>query len=85
MAKNGRVSVEIFGQTYTLVGNQSEESLVRLADFVDEQMRRVQNQNPRLSLTQIAVLACVNIADQYFQLRDEYREVAAAVRNSDPS
>lgn len=85
MAKNRRVSVEIFGQTYTLVGNQSEESLVRLADFVDEQMRRVQNQNPRLSLTQIAVLACVNIADQYFQLRDEYREVAAAVRNSDPS
>ncbi|MBE3556553.1 MAG: cell division protein ZapA [Firmicutes bacterium] len=85
MAKNGRVSVEIFGQTYTLVGNQSEDSLIRLADFVDEQMRRVQNQNPRLSLTQIAVLACVNIADQYFQLRDEYREVAAAVRNSDPS
>jgi cell division protein ZapA len=63
------VKVEIFGQTYTINGDASQEHIIGLADYINDKMVEISsgivNNNPQ----QIAILAALNIADEYFQLR----------------
>lgn len=66
-----KVTVSIAGQEYTMVAAEDEAYVRKVAAFVDGQLREVMDQG-RLSLADGAVLAALNIADQF------YREQAAA-------
>ena len=66
-----KVTVSIAGQEYTMVAVEDESYVRKVAAHVDGQIREVLDQG-RLSLADGAVLAAMNIADQYF------REQAAA-------
>jgi cell division protein ZapA len=80
-----RVRVDIYGQEYSLKGQASIEHLKRVARLVDEQMKEIAEQNPRLDYSRIAVLAAVNIADQYLRLCDEYEDLLRTLeRESQP-
>jgi cell division protein ZapA len=46
-----------------------------VAGLVDDKMREIAAGNPRLDLNRLAVLAAVNIADEYMRLREEYEEL----------
>jgi cell division protein ZapA len=70
--QESRVEVEIFGDYYTLKGDSSPEEMIMLAQYVNQQMRIVSARNPRLSKTQTAVLAALNIAEEFKRLREEY-------------
>lgn len=61
-----KVTVSISGQEYTLVGTEDESYVRRVAAHVDEQVRQVAEAG-RMSLVDSAVLAAVNITDQYFK------------------
>lgn len=65
-----KVTVSIAGQEYTMVAVEDEGYVRKVAAHVDGQVREVLDQG-RLSIADSAVLAAMNIADQYF------REVAA--------
>jgi len=60
-----RVTVTISGQEYTLTGAEDEGYVRKLAAHVDEQIQQVGG--GRMSLVDGAVLAAVNIADEYFK------------------
>ena len=45
--------------------------MVRLAAYVREKMEAVANRAPRRDLVHVAVLAALNIADDYFRSRDD--------------
>ncbi|MDI3257545.1 MAG: cell division protein ZapA [Kyrpidia sp.] len=80
-----RVRVDIYGQDYALKGQATVEYLRRVARLVDEQMREIGEQNPRLDYSRIAVLAAVNIADRYLRLCDEYEDLLRSLeRESEP-
>ncbi|EGL82438.1 protein of unknown function DUF710 [Caldalkalibacillus thermarum TA2.A1] len=70
-----RVTVEIFGQKYTLKGEASEDYIREVAQFVDEKMRELSAKNPSLDTTKTAVLTAVNLADEYFKLQQEYEDL----------
>ncbi len=61
-----KVVVSIAGQEYTMVAVEDESYVRRVASHVDAQVREVMDQG-RLSLADGAVLAAMNIADQYFR------------------
>jgi cell division protein ZapA len=61
------VTVEIFGQTYRLRGVHDAEALERLASYVDGKMNAVADQMQISDTIKIAILAALNIADEYFQ------------------
>jgi cell division protein ZapA len=73
-AKN-RVTVQIFGQDYRLMGEVSADHLQKVAQFVDQKMREVAEKNRSLDTAKISVLSAINIADEYFKLQREYEEV----------
>ena len=66
-----KVTVSIAGQEYTMVAVEDEAYVRKVAAHVDGQVREVLEQG-RLSIADGAVLAAMNIADQYF------REVTAS-------
>ncbi len=71
MKEKNRVIVKINGQDYPIVGAEPKEYLLRVGSFVDEQMERITKHNSKLSISMIAVLTCINIADQLLKLQDK--------------
>lgn len=62
-----RVTVEIWGQQVTLRTQNDPEYVQRLARFVDRRMDAIAQKNPRLSTSQVALLAAINVADELFK------------------
>ena len=61
-----KVTINIAGQPFTLVGAEEEAYALRVGAFVDEQVRKV-SADSRMSVVDSAVLAAVNITDQLFR------------------
>ncbi|MBZ5533543.1 MAG: cell division protein ZapA [Acidobacteriia bacterium] len=69
------VKVEIYDQVYSLRGVDAEY-VTRLAEFVDAKMRSVADQTSTIDSLRLAVLAALNIADEYHILRKKYELLA---------
>ena len=67
-ASNGSVRVEIFDQGYNLRGTDPEY-ILKLAEYVDTKMRAVSQATHTVDTARLAVLAAINIADEYHLLR----------------
>ncbi len=64
--------VRIAGQDFRLTGDNSEEYIQRLAEFVNNRISEMQQTYPKLSTMDCALLASLNIADELHQLKAEY-------------
>jgi cell division protein ZapA len=67
-AQNQSVRVEIFDQAYNLRGSDPEY-ILKLAEYVDSKMRAVAEATNTIDTVRLAVLAALNIADEYHLLR----------------
>src|SRR6266851_2473777 len=65
---NSSVRVEIFDQGYNLRGSDPEY-ILKLAEYVDTKMRAVAEQTHTVDTARLAVLAALNIADEYHLLK----------------
>ena len=72
----GSVRVEIYDQAYNLRGTDPDY-IFKLADFVDLKMRTVAEQTSTVDSLRLAVLAALNIADEYHILKRKYDAVAS--------
>jgi cell division protein ZapA len=76
-SSNGKsVRVEIFDQTYSLRGTDSDY-IEKLAEYVDGKIRAVAEQTTTVDSLRLAVLAALNIADEYHLLKRKYDSVAS--------
>lgn len=73
---NGSVRVEIYDQTYQLRGSDPEY-ISQLADYVDTKMRLISQQASTVDSLRVAVLAALNIADEYLMLKRKYDSIAS--------
>jgi len=67
-AQNASVRVEIFDQAYNLRGSDPEY-ILKLAEYVDAKMRAVAEATNTIDTVRLAVLAALNIADEYHLLK----------------
>ena len=65
---NNAVRVEIFDQAYNLRGSDPEY-ILKLAEYVDSKMRAVASATNTIDTVRLAVLAALNIADEYHLLK----------------
>ena len=61
---NDSIRVEIYDQGYTLRGTDPDH-IVKLAEYVDLKMRAVAEKTSTVDSLRVAVLAALNIADEY--------------------
>jgi cell division protein ZapA len=68
------VTVEIAGQRYPIRSSLDERYVAELAAYVDVKMRAASDSAPTSDLLGLAVLVALNIADEFFRLRDQHSE-----------
>lgn len=65
------VKVDIFGHDYVLKSDSDDNHIQRVADLVDEKMKEVSASTNSKTVLNIAILAALNIADEYLKIKDE--------------
>ncbi|MEO5936753.1 MAG: cell division protein ZapA [Terriglobales bacterium] len=78
-AATDSVRVDIYDQSYNLRGTDPEY-INKLAEFVDLKMRTVAEQTQTVDSLRLAVLAALNIADEYHLLKKKYDAIAQDYR-----
>src|SRR3989442_12376698 len=68
------VQVQICGHTYTIRGEADQEYILRVASYVDRKMREITEKLPVASLSKVAILASLNIADELFKERAQRQD-----------
>jgi len=63
------VQVQIFGHSYTIRGEADQAYILEVAAYVDRKMREITEKLPVASLSKVAILASLNIADELFKER----------------
>ena len=72
--KGDVVRVVIFGEEYPIRGIADKEHILRVAKYVDQQMREISLRAKNRSPNKIAVLTAINLADQLISLQDKSKD-----------
>ncbi|TFD92541.1 cell division protein ZapA [Jeotgalibacillus sp. R-1-5s-1] len=77
MSNNGknRINVDIYGQSYSIVGSESTSHIRLVASMVDDKMREISSINPSLDTSKLAVLTAVNAVHDFLKLKEEIEEL----------
>lgn len=70
-----RITVDIYGQQYTIVGEESSSHIRLVASMVDDKMREINSKNPYLDTGKLAVLTAVNAMNDYIKIKDEINQL----------
>ena len=73
--KKTRLAVDIYGQTYKMVGSETSSHMRLVASMVDDKMREISSRNPTLDTTKIAVLTAVNSVHDYLKLKEQVEQM----------
>lgn len=75
--ENNKVNVRIYGQEYTIAGEKDEESIRKIAAHVNNKMKELGKSFSLSGQGTLAVLAAINIADEYFDAVAEADDLRA--------
>jgi cell division protein ZapA len=70
VSDSNAIPVEIHGQRYPIRSSLDPEYVARLATYVDEKMRVAADSTPTGDTLRLAIIAALNIADEYFRCRE---------------
>lgn len=65
------VQIEVNGQTYPIRTQLDPEYVQQLADFVESRMSLAAKSSPSSDAVGLAILAALNITDEYFRTRTQ--------------
>ena len=69
--EKNKVTVNIFGNKYTIKGDGNPEYIQELAQFVDKKMQEIVQFTSTISSYKVAILAALNIADEFYRVKIE--------------
>ena len=76
MSESPVVRVQIFGSEYQIASQTDAEHTREVARYIDRKMREVANNLSLRSVSKIAVLTAVNLADELFKAQDEGQQLS---------
>lgn len=79
--ESGKVKVTILGQTYNIKGDTSPEYIMQLSEYVNQKMEEIGDSVPGGNSLQLAILASLNIADEYFQVKKISTGIEGAIED----
>ena len=74
------VRVIIGSHEYLVKGKENEDKVLEIAEYVNEKLKEVEASTEGLPERKAAILAALNIASDYFMLRQERDELLARIR-----
>ena len=79
--ESSKVRVNILGQTYNIKGDASPDYIAQLADYVNEKVEEVSRNLSSVNSLQVAILVSLNIADEYFQVKNISTGIEGAIED----
>ncbi|RFU60276.1 cell division protein ZapA [Bacillus sp. V59.32b] len=79
--RKNKITVDIYGQQYTILGEESSSHIRLVASMVDDKMREISSMNPKLDISKLAVLTAVNAMHEYLKLKDEIDQLELELKN----
>ncbi|TAM80613.1 MAG: cell division protein ZapA [Acidobacteria bacterium] len=76
----GSIRIEIYDQEYHVKGSLNSAYLEDLARYVDGKMRSIATRSHNVDSLRVAVLAALNIADEYHQMKTRYEATTRQVQ-----
>jgi cell division protein ZapA len=72
------IVVNIFGNDYRVISDDLDsERIKEVAQIVDGKMKEIHREFPLPSTTKIAVLACLNLVDDYLRRENQHKKKIA--------
>lgn len=66
-----RISVDIYGQNYKMLGTETSGHMRLVASMVDDKMREIHSHNQQLDIAKLAVLTAVNAVNDYIKVKEQ--------------
>lgn len=76
----GATEVTILGGKYTIRSHFDDSFVQRTAALVNEKMNAIAQDSGLISSDKVAILACMNIASELLQIREEYQKVSISTK-----
>ena len=70
-----KIQVEIYGQIYSIKAGADPDYIKTIARYVDIKMREIASGTPTVDSLKIAILAALNITDEFFQVKRQKHDV----------
>jgi cell division protein ZapA len=68
------IRVVIYDQEYFMRGDLNEEYIQKLARYLDTKMRSIAERTRTVDTVRVAILAALNVVDEYHQLKARHEE-----------
>jgi len=75
--------VDIYGQQFSIVGQESTSHMRLVASIVDDKMREISKKNPTLDINKLAVLTAINVVHDYIKLKEKYEKLERQLQEKD--
>ena len=69
------LDVEILGQKFTISSDAEEGYMLKVAGYVDGKMQELMQASRPVAKTNVAMLAALNIADEFHRLKDSHEAI----------
>ena len=69
------LDVEILGQKLTISSDADENYMLKVAGYADEKMQALSRAQKPANKSNIAMLAALNIADEYHRLKESHETI----------
>jgi cell division protein ZapA len=69
------LDVEILGQKFTISSDAEEGYMLKVARYVDGKMQELMRSSKPVAKSNVAMLAALNIADEYHRLKDTHEAI----------
>ncbi len=73
------VRVEILGREYTVKSDEGEERVRKIAEYVNEKIKKISESAKTLSTLNVAILAALDIANEYFEALEGHGDLSRRV------
>lgn len=77
-----KMTLSIHGINYSIRTAHSKEQAENIADYVNEKMAEVEKYQPNLNYRDVAVLAALNISEEYLNLKEEYEQLLEIINEN---
>lgn len=75
LKEKSKARVDILGQEYVLKGSDPTEHLEEIGWFIARRTEEIQMKNSSYNPTKIAVLVCLQLADELHKLKEDYEKI----------
>jgi cell division protein ZapA len=75
------VKIEIFGQEYTIKSDADEHHVRMIANYLNEKIDDIISNTDVTTRFNVAILAALNVAHDYFSLKEDHERLIEAVEN----